>query len=128
MAVVKRVASDKIRTGELGEDIAVNYLKSAGYGIIERNYRCVFGEIDIVARDGGILVFVEVRSRKTDRYGEPGESIGLNKKMKISKVALNYLKGNSLQGCKARFDVVTVKMSSCGNKVELIKNAFDLVY
>ena len=125
---MKRTTSDKIRTGRLGEDIAVNYLRSAGYGIIERNYRCVFGEIDIVARDGKTLVFVEVRSRKTDRYGEPGESVGLSKKMKISKIALNYLKENRFQDCRARFDVVAIKMLPCGNKVELIKNAFDLAY
>ncbi len=122
------MATDRIQTGKLGEDIAIDYLEKEGYRIVERNYRCVFGEIDIVARDGKVLVFVEVRSRRSAKYGYPQESIGLNKRKKISKIALNYLKEKQLLGCHARFDVVAVKMLPECYKVELIKNAFDLAY
>lgn len=118
----------KIQTGKLGEDIAVDYLKSEGYRIVERNYRCIFGEIDVIAKDKKVLIFVEVRSRRSDRYGSPQESVGRNKRMKISKIALNYLKEKRLLDCHARFDVVAVKILPEGNKVELIKNAFDLAY
>ena len=125
---MKRATSAKIQTGKLGEDIAVDYLKNEGYRIIERNYRCVFGEIDIVATDRNVIVFVEVRSRRSDRYGYPQESVGLNKKMKVSKIALNYLKEKQFQDCRARFDVVAVKILPEGSEVKLIKNAFDLMY
>ena len=125
---MKRATSAKIQTGKLGEDIAVDYLKNEGYRIIERNYRCVFGEIDIVATDRNVIVFVEVRSRKSAKYGSPQESVGLNKKMKVSKIALNYLKEKQFQDCRARFDVVAVKILTEGSEVKLIKNAFDLVY
>lgn len=125
---MKQTTGVKIQTGRLGENIAVDYLERDGYKIVERNYRCVFGEIDIVARAGKVLVFVEVRSRRSDRYGYPQESIGLNKRKKLSKIALNYLKEKQLLGCHARFDVVAVRMLPECNKVELIKNAFDLAY
>ncbi len=125
---MKQTTTDKIQTGKHGEDLAVDHLKREGYRIIKRNYRCVFGEIDIVARDEKTLVFVEVRSRKTNRYGNPRESVGLSKKMKISKIALNYLKEKQFQNSHARFDVIAIKMLPDGNKVELIKNAFDLIY
>ena len=127
---MKRIltATDRIQTGKLGEDIAVDYLKNEGYRIIERNYRCVFGEIDIVATDRDVIVFVEVRSRRSAKYGYPQESVGLNKKMKVSKIALNYIKEKQFQDCRARFDVVAIKILPEGNEVKLIKNAFDLVY
>ena len=116
----------RIRTGKKGEDIAVAYLKSAGYRIIERNYKCLFGEIDIVAKDGNTVVFVEVKSRKSEEFGDPQVAVGLEKQKKISKISLNYLEEKKIYPCNARFDVVAIKMLPSGNKVELIQNAFEL--
>ncbi|MDI6776719.1 MAG: YraN family protein [Syntrophales bacterium] len=118
----------RIQTGKRGEDIAVDYLTRAGYRIIERNYRCLFGEIDIVAKDKDSVVFVEVKSRKSEEFGDPQLSVGLDKQRKISRISLNYIEEKGLHHCNARFDVVAVKMLPVGNEeVELIQNAFDLV-
>ncbi len=125
---MKRMANTKIQTGKLGENIAADYLEKEGYRIVQRNYRCVFGEIDIVAIDRNVIVFVEVRSRRSAKYGYPEESVGHSKKMKISKIALNYLKEKQFQDCRARFDVAAVKILPEGSEVKLIKNAFDLMY
>jgi putative endonuclease len=116
----------RIRTGKRGEEIAVAYLKSKGYRIIERNYKCLFGEIDIVAKDGNTVVFVEVKSRKSEDFGDPQTAVGWEKKRKISWIALKYLEEKHLYPCDARFDVVAVKMLPAGNTIELIQNAFEL--
>jgi putative endonuclease len=79
----------RIRTGKQGETLAAAYLEKAGYQIIERNYRCLFGEMDLVARDGQTVVFVEVKSRKSDRFGVPQLSVGLQKQKKLSQIALH---------------------------------------
>ena len=116
----------RIRTGKRGEEIAVAYLKSKGYRIIERNYKCLFGEIDIVAKEGNTVVFVEVKSRKSEDFGDPQAAVGWEKKRKISRIALKYLEEKHLYPCDARFDVVAVKMLPAGNTIELIQNAFEL--
>lgn len=113
-----------METGNRGEEIAARHLKKCGYRIVERNYRCVFGEIDIIARDGQVLVFVEVRSRRTDRHGSPLESIGLKKQRKLSLLAVCYMKERRLSDISARFDVVAVNVREHGDEIKLIKNAF----
>lgn len=120
--------SDRIRTGKKGEDIAVAYLKGEGYQILERNYRCPFGEVDIVAKDGNTIVFVEVKSRRSERFGDPQVAVGQEKQKKISMISLNYLQEMRIPSDNARFDVVAVKMFPEGTKVELIRNAFDLAF
>jgi len=118
---------EKISTGKLGEDIAAGHLTGAGYEILERNFRCPLGEIDIVARDRETLVFVEVRSRRTDSYGSPLESVGFAKQKKLSLVAAYYLNRHDLHLMKARFDVVAVKLRPSRPEVELVRDAFDLI-
>lgn len=118
-------AYGRIRTGKKGEDVAVAYLISKGYRIIERNYTCPFGELDIVAKDGDMVVFVEVKSRKSEYFGDPQAAVGREKQKKISRVSLQYLKEKHFYPCNARFDVVAIKMLPSGNTVELIQNAFD---
>lgn len=118
----------RIRTGKRGEELAVAYLKSKGYRIIERNYKCLFGEIDIVAKEGNTVVFVEVKSRKSEDFGDPQTAVGWEKKRKISRIALKYLDEKQLYPCDARFDVVAVKMLPAGNTIELIQNAFELAW
>jgi putative endonuclease len=116
----------RIRTGKKGEELAAAYLAEAGYRIIERNYRCLFGEIDIVAEEGGALVFVEVKSRRNEAFGSPQTAVGLEKQRKLSRIALHYLQEKHLGNRPARFDVVAVKLIPSGNEVELIRNAFEL--
>ncbi len=113
--------------GRHGEDIAWEYLKSRGYRILERNYRCRYGEIDLVAKDGETIVFIEVKSRRTAAFGDPEESVSLAKQKKISTVALYYLKDKGLHDRPARFDVVSVLASVPGQQITLIPDAFDLI-
>jgi putative endonuclease len=114
------------RTGEKGEELAAAHLTEAGYRIIDRNYRCFFGEIDIVAEEGATLVFVEVKSRRSDAYGPPQLAVGREKQKKISRIALHYLSEHRLRQRPARFDVVAVKLLPAGHRIELIRNAFEL--
>jgi putative endonuclease len=114
------------RTGEKGEELAVAYLAGAGYRIIERNYRCLFGEIDIVAQEDETLVFVEVKSRRSEAYGGPLLAVDCRKQKKISRIALHYLADKDLRHRPARFDVVAVMLLSAGHRIELIRNAFEL--
>ena len=119
---------DRGQVGALGESVAIEALKNAGYKILDVNYRCKLGEIDIVASDGGVLVFVEVKARRGDRFGNPKSAVTLKKQRKVSMVALEYLKRRGQSGEKARFDVVAVKLCASRPKVEIVRNAFDLAY
>ncbi len=112
--------------GARGEDLATACLKKEGYRIVERNYRCRFGEIDIIAMDNGDVVFVEVKGRQSDTFGAPEEAIGPTKQKKISKAALHYLQEKGLTGHNARFDVVAIRFMPQDTRVQLIRNAFDL--
>jgi putative endonuclease len=116
------------RTGKHGEDLAAVWLAEAGYRIIERNYRCLFGEIDIVAQEGDTLVFVEVKSRRSGAFGAPELAVGLEKQRKISRISLHYLAERHWSHRPARFDVVAVKLQPGGPQIELIRNAFELSY
>jgi putative endonuclease len=116
----------RIRTGRRGEDLAAAYLQERGYRIVARNYRCLFGEADIIARDGETLVFVEVKSRKSETFGHPQEAVGIAKQKKLSRISLCYIQEKRLEICEARFDVIAVKLSPEGARIDLIPNAFDL--
>ena len=113
--------------GKTGEALAVNFLKKNGYSILTQNYRRKFGEIDIIAREGDYLVFIEVKTRTGTSHGHPLEAVTARKQRQISKVAQCYLAENNLFDAAARFDVVSVVVSP--NKpvnVEIIPNAFDV--
>jgi putative endonuclease len=112
--------------GQEGEQLAADHLTRLGYRIIARNYRCPFGEVDIVARDGTVLAFVEVKSRRSDRYGDPQQAVDHRKQGKLSRIALYYLADQHLSNQPARFDVVAVRLDSKGSRVELIRDAFEL--
>jgi putative endonuclease len=114
--------------GEKGESLAVRYLKKRGYKILEQNYRTALGEIDIIAKENKTIVFVEVKSRKSIRFGNPKLAVNPKKQRKISMVALQYLKTTQQSGAKARFDVVSVISNQDKPDISLIKNAFDLAY
>lgn len=106
--------------------MAAACLRKEGYKIVERNYRCLYGEIDIIAMDAEDIVFIEVKSRKSDNFGSPEDAVGIIKQRKISKVALNYLQEKKLTDHNARFDIVAIRLLPQGNRVEIIKDAFDL--
>jgi len=114
--------------GSIGEELAVLHLTESGYRVLERNYRCPFGEMDIVALHGESVVFVEVKSRRSGRFGVPQSAVGIKKQATLSKIALYYLKEKRLRGSRARFDVVAVRILPEGNHIDLIKNAFDLSF
>ena len=108
-------------TGKIGEDLSVEYLIQKGYKIIERNFECRQGEIDIIAKDGDILVFVEVKSRSNPNYGNPEDFVDLKKQVNIIKAADAYIELMGYEG-EVRFDIVSVYLDT--NKIELIKDAF----
>lgn len=117
----------KISTGKEGEKIAADFLKKNGYRIVETNYRCPIGEIDIIARDKSELVFVEVKARKSSALGYPEQAVGVKKQRKMSKLALWYLQEKKTTDARARFDVVAILLLPSGNDIRLIRNAFDFV-
>jgi len=117
----------KIITGKEGEKIAAAFLKKNGYRIIEINFHCPIGEIDIVAKEKNDLVFVEVKTRKSIELGYPEQAVGIRKQKKMSQLALWYLQKRKIADTNARFDVVAVTLIPENNEVKLIKNAFDFI-
>lgn len=117
----------RLALGKKGEGLALTYLKRKGYEIIEKNYRTNAGEIDIIGRDRDCVCFVEIRTRKTRKFGSPLESIDRKKQNQIAKTALIYIKNNRLEEGKCRFDVVSVEqIGGFLPNIKLIKNAFEL--
>jgi len=113
-------------TGKEGEDIAAHYLSERGYRVLVRNYRTKSGEIDIIAREGNTLVFIEVKARSGTRFGLPQDAVDLRKQARLSRVASGYLRHKAVIPCDCRFDVVAVMGRGEKMKVELIRNAFEL--
>ena len=108
--------------GKLGEDIAVNYLKDLNYEIIDRNFRCRNGEIDIIAKDKKEYVFIEVKTRSYLCYGKPAEAVNRIKKTHIYKATNYYLYKNHLTNAFVRFDVIEVYLDKGKYKIEHLKN------
>lgn len=111
-------------SGTRGEDIAVDYLNRKGYRILTRNFRFGRGEIDIIAEDQDVLVFIEVKSRSSDAYGEPEDSITIRKRKQLRKVALGYLFVHAIEGKPCRFDVVAISFEGGSYTLRHIENAF----
>ena len=122
------MTKERISLGSFGEDLARERLQDCGYRILTTNYRCPLGEIDVIARDGDVLVFVEIKTRKNKSPGSVKEAVTVRKQRQISKVALAYMKSQNLWGSKARFDVVAVGLLDGKKEIEIIKNAFELAY
>lgn len=97
-----------IRLGRHGENLAVEKLLEKGYEILSRNYRVKFGEIDIIARDRDILVFIEVKTRRNNKFAYGFESVDFKKQKKIQRVSLNYLLEKRLQDVQMRYDIIEV--------------------
>lgn len=117
------MGQNKRSVGADYERSACEYLSEQGYQILEHNFYCKAGEIDIVARHEGYLVFVEVKYRKDASKGYPLEAISMQKQKTISRCALFYMKRYGLENEAVRFDVVGIM----GKQMQVIKNAFDFV-
>ena len=122
------MTQDRLHVGKLGEDLALKKLKKLGYRCIARNYRCPLGEMDLIARDGETLVFVEIKTRRDKSLGYAKEAVDKRKKRQLSKVALAYMKAEDCCDVKSRFDVVAINFKGDRKQIEVIKNAFDLAY
>ena len=123
----KGTRMNHLGTGKTGEDLAAAYLKKNGYRILARNYRCPYGEVDIIAQEGGIIVFVEVKSRRSDLYGDPQHAVDLHKQKKLSLISIHYLNERNIPSDRARFDVVAVRMNPDDTQFEVIRDAFELI-
>ena len=106
--------------GTQGESVAVKFLKDKKYKILKQNFITKIGEIDIIAQTKDIIVFVEVKARKSVRFGYPREAINLAKQNKIRQVATQYLLANKLMNSKVRFDCIEV----LGDQITHIENCF----
>ena len=109
------------RMGDLGEDSACRMLAGLGMEILDRNYTRRGGELDIVARDGAYLVFVEVKKRSGLRYGRPAEAVGPTKRARIVRTAIRWLSEHDLDDVPVRFDIVEV----LPGEIRHIPDAFD---
>jgi putative endonuclease len=112
--------------GKIGEDLAVRFLQQKGYKILHRNWRCVFGEIDIVAQEKESLAFVEIKTRRSIDFGPGYLSVNSKKQIKLIKLAQAFLKRYGLADRPCRIDVVSIDIDGGGGpvKIELIKDAF----
>ncbi len=117
--------AEHLEIGRMGEQEAAKYLKQKGYYIIQSNFRCKLGEIDLIAKHKDTLVFIEVKTRKNNLYGTPGQAVNKTKQKKIIKTALYYLKLNDLYHENIRFDIVEVWQHNHRVKnIHIIPNAF----
>jgi len=114
----------KTKKGTIGEDLAVDYLKKKGYRILQRNYRFEYGEIDIVAEDGSVLVFVEVKARRSKEFGEPEDAVTPRKREKIRSTANGYLFENNIDDKECRFDVIAIDYQDNKTEIRHITDAF----
>ncbi len=110
--------------GAAGEKTAGELLEKKGYRILERNYRCRQGEIDIVAEDSGVLVFIEVRARCSDKFGDPLETVDIVKQARITRAARQYLATQKKPDRPVRFDVVGI-VHEPRMRVMLVRGAFE---
>ena len=115
--------------GERGEAIAAAYLKGQKFTIIQQNFRCKAGEVDIIARDGKTLVFVEVKARRSLSFGPPQLAVTPFKQRQVSKAALTWLAQHRLHEASARFDVIAIMLRDHEvPEIEHFRNAFELAY
>lgn len=114
----------KKELGRKGEDIAAAFLLASGYHLLERNYRALRGEIDIIAEQGHTLVFVEVKTKRSEGFGEPEEWVDRRKQKQIGKVAEAYLQDHDVEERDCRFDVVAVVYGAAGPEVRHTVDAF----
>jgi putative endonuclease len=113
--------------GDEGERLAARYLRRQGYKILARRYRTALGELDLVARDGDWIVFVEVKTRRTELAGQPHEAVDAHKQAQLTRLALSFLKRYDLLERRARFDVVSIVWEGTAREPKIVhyRNAFE---
>ncbi len=116
---------ERQQLGAQGERIAESFLRRQRYEILQRNYRCRAGEVDLIALDGLTVVFVEVKTRRQDEYGSPLEAVDRRKQRQIQRAAQYYVSANRLYDRNLRFDVVGVWWEDGAARCELVRNAFE---
>ncbi len=109
--------------GRTGEDIAASAYERDGYHIVARNFRCRQGEIDVIARRDRTLVFCEVKTRRTDFFGDPSEAVTPEKQARLRRLAAVWLAQNSASGMRLRFDVVSIVADRDGTRVTRLEDA-----
>ncbi|MEO0074532.1 MAG: YraN family protein [candidate division WOR-3 bacterium] len=109
--------------GQTGEKVARNYLKKQGYKILEKNFRCSIGEIDIIAQDKSTIVFIEVKTRRSNLI-QPFESVGFKKQEKLRSLAEYYLQEKDYLDKEVRFDILSIIYNNQGQQIEHLKDAF----
>ena len=114
------VTAGRRALGARGESLAARWYESNGYRVIDRNWRCRTGEIDIVAQTGVTIVFVEVKTRSSDAYGSPAAAVTPTKQRRLRSLAIEWLRANEVHGASLRFDVACV----IGNQIEVLEAAF----
>ncbi|MDY6970892.1 MAG: YraN family protein [Thermodesulfobacteriota bacterium] len=122
------MTKERIELGRLGEELALKRIKRLGYRKIIRNYRCPLGEMDLIARDGDTLVFIEIKTRRGGPTSYAKEAVDERKRRQLSKVALAYMKSNDCCETRARFDVIAVSLEEDEPRIEVVKNAFEAAY
>ena len=121
------MSASRQEKGREAEAMAASFLKGQGLEIVARNVRCLLGEIDLVARHGRTVVFIEVKSRHSRKYGTPQEMVSVDKQKRLTRLAQWYLKKHGLLREPARFDVVAIQWLEGEPVVTWIANAFSAV-
>jgi len=116
------VSRARQKLGKEGEGSAVEFLEGLGWRILERRWRCRFGELDIIALDDRTLVFVEVKTRSSERFGAPEEAVGAAKRERLARCALSYVRARAVGDRPLRFDVISI----LGGKIRRIEDAFGI--
>lgn len=120
------MTQERISLGRWGEEVAESYLRKKGYKILERNYRTPVGEIDLIARDSRDLVFVEVKTRRSNLFGAPQDAVGAAKQRQILRTAQWYLSSRKDDALNPRFDVVAVTQQGGDAIVDHFIDAFHI--
>ncbi len=114
------MVDERRRLGADGEERAARWYEAHGYEVLARNWRCREGELDLVVRSGGALVFVEVKTRSTDRFGSPAEAVTPTKQRRLRTLAARFLADSGARAAALRFDVVAI----LGDRLEVLEAAF----
>lgn len=110
--------------GRHGEDLAADLLERSGYLVVERNYRCRAGEIDLICTDGETLVFCEVKTRRSDRWAQPHESVDHRKQVRLRRLAAEWMSDRRPGSVRVRFDVVSVIVGDREPQISHLVDAF----
>jgi len=115
------------RIGEIGEEIAVKYLRKEGYYIVERNYRNKFGEIDIIAAKDNYTIFIEVKSRSSENYIELAHSLYYRQIHKMRRAAIFYFAEKNIHLSSIRFDLIALKIDPAAKRIDKLKHFKNII-